>query len=218
MSREVKEEKLKKFANPIINDFGKEDLFVDYQVIQGFAADEIIEASSALENSMIVMGSTGNSKIQKKLFGSVSIKVAKSSQRPVLLIPYDLKFKPWNNILYCSNDLNLDTAVFNKLVDHAKIFNSDIHLIHANTDSSPNYSELNLIKLYQNFYSKDKIHFSQLDCESPIEAIQNYSEEHDIDIIASATQDRGFVNELFHKSFTKELALKANLPLLIYHK
>ena len=66
----------------------------------GFATEKLVNMSKSGEYDMIVMGATGSTGLLEKVFGKVSLHVAKSSACPVLLIPSGVRFEPVEEIMF----------------------------------------------------------------------------------------------------------------------
>ncbi len=65
---------------------------VDYKIVVGYAAEEIIALAEEENIDLIVMGTHGRSGIDRMLFGSVAEKVVKGAPVPVLTVrPKDIE-------------------------------------------------------------------------------------------------------------------------------
>ena len=56
-------------------------------LIQGYAAEKVVQEAEKLEAGMIVMGSHGHGKLRQLLVGSVTDAVLRKSRVPVLIVP-----------------------------------------------------------------------------------------------------------------------------------
>lgn len=63
------------------------DVQTSVRVVEGMAAEAILETSAALPTDLIVMSSRGRSGLARWLLGSVAQKVARHSAVPVLIVP-----------------------------------------------------------------------------------------------------------------------------------
>ncbi len=59
---------------------------VDYKIVVGYAAEEIIALADEENADLIVMGTHGRTGIDRMLFGSVAEKVVKNASVPVLTV------------------------------------------------------------------------------------------------------------------------------------
>lgn len=60
--------------------------------------------------------------------------------------------------------------------------------------------------------------FHYIDHKDPIEAIRNFTIQHQADLLIAVPKQHGFLERLFHESATKKLAVNTVLPLLLLHK
>jgi len=189
---------------------------VDGEIVSGFAIDAIQKISEQHPKDWIVMASTNSSKRVKKLFGSVSTDIAKNAASPVFIIPPNVEFSPLKKIAFCSSDPSLDIEVIDELVQIAEAFDSEIHVIHVNEKAS--YVEFDLLNAMRNKYPKEKLKLKYLAGDNRVETVNNYCQENNIDLLSMARRKRSLINELVHKSFTKEMTITTKLPLLVLHK
>jgi nucleotide-binding universal stress UspA family protein len=63
------------------------DVEADEEILEGDAAEQIVELARARDATMIVVGSRGHGAVAGALLGSVSSAVIHRSDRPVLVVP-----------------------------------------------------------------------------------------------------------------------------------
>jgi nucleotide-binding universal stress UspA family protein len=63
------------------------DVEADEEILEGDAAEQIVELARARDAAMIVVGSRGHGAVAGALLGSVSSAVIHRSERPVLIVP-----------------------------------------------------------------------------------------------------------------------------------
>ena len=214
----IKRKRLDQYAHKVkleLKDKYDTSALFDTSFELGFPGDKLIELSETTENALIVMGSTGETGAMKRILGSVSTRVAKESNCPVLIIPPDVTYSPLKNISYCSDSIALDAIATHKIIDFIKPFNPLVHLIHVGKEEHKETDVL--LHLWKNYYPKSKVSYKQIWGEKAIESINLYSAANDIDMVVISTEKRGFLRDLFHRSFTKRMAINTKLPLFITH-
>jgi len=187
---------------------------IDSEFRTGFPGEEILDSIEDNAAEMIIMGTTGDSGTIKKWFGSVSTKVMNESPCPVLLVPEKARYKGLKNILYTYDNIELDKALIDQMVEFSKRYDAKLHLIHVDDVESPNPGYY-LEELFKEKYPNHKIKISSVYHHDVIEAIDKYAVENEIDIIAMGTKNRSFFDRIFHESMTQKMALHTELPLLI---
>ena len=183
----------------------------------GFAAEEIQSyVKEPYDEHLIVIGSTGSTNNLKKLFGSVSLQLIKSSPCPVLVVPPKSTYNGIRQILFTVDNFEKDKLACQSVLKWAEQQGATLHMLHVNTDGSSYPEEKMLEKCSINAPSVKTV-FSEISGSEVITEMENYVYDHDIDLLAMTTYDRSFFKDLLHKSISKQMALHATIPLLIVH-
>ncbi len=202
---------------------GQEELTEDQtyitktSLIKGFVAEEIQKLSNRPDTDLIVMGTTGQSGLLEKLFGSISLEVARKAGCPVILVPDKARFKGFKQIIYASNYHPAEETVLPKVFSFARLFKPVLHFAHINEQSENKYF------VQSNFLgqisSDEDMSFKLTTIESKnvVQGLNRYAEEQRADLMIMATIQRNFLKNLFHKSITQRMVFNTKIPLLILH-
>ncbi len=192
------------------------DIEIDKELLVGFPADEISRISE--DHDLIVMGTTGDSDLLNKLFGSVSSAVARRSDCPVILIPRDMEFRGFDHILYASNYESITEDALEEILDFNRHFRACLHFVHVQDDSDKNYDK-SKEEIFEELFAAGDPDFSfeiaEIDGKTVAEGLNHYAESHDIDLVVMVNQHRSFWENFFHKSQTKRMALTSRIPLMV---
>ncbi|GJM32870.1 MAG: hypothetical protein DHS20C18_18710 [Saprospiraceae bacterium] len=185
----------------------------------GIPAQEIVRLSANPDIQLIIMGTTGESGLLNKLFGSVSTTVAQQAHCPVLLIPDGVKFKGFRNVLFASNHAAADEVLLKKAIDFAGLSEANIHFVHVDKGGSPggNKKEPEVEKKVKEKMPNLVFKMENITQNSFLPAINEYIKKNDIDLVIMATLRRGFIENILHKSMTKRMALNTDIPLMVMH-
>lgn len=189
------------------------------EVVAGFAADEIIEQSQNAGCSLVVMGMTGENFMLKRLFGTISQKVAHEAECPVLLVPDCAQYKAIQRIMYATNQDSVKKEVLQEAVDIAQTLGAMVHFVNVNeyvTEPASLQDKL-LEELFEDTDTKVAFEFHAIHSLDIIGELNNYAGLHQISLMAFATKQRGWFSSLFHSSLTDEVAESTKLPMLILH-
>ncbi len=192
---------------------------LEHELRLGFASEEIIRLSSSAQVDMVVLGTTGENGFLEKIFGSVSISVAQQSHCPVLLIPKGANFKGIKRVVYASDHKKADEVLLQRLIDFLGWFNADIHFVHIFENKLNGY-RVEDVNFEQNFRANapgSTFRLVNIDSADILDGLNRYSCENDIDLIVMATAHRSFMENLFHKSMTRKMAIHSKIPLLVLH-
>jgi nucleotide-binding universal stress UspA family protein len=196
---------------------GQEEVVVNPLLAVGFAGEEIVR--HAPDADMIVMGTTGAGQLLERWFGSVSSYVARHAHRPVLLIPPAAEFRFPRRIMYTSNYESADEALLRKAIEQSGLKPETIFFVHADREKGVTceVAEVRYKHLLQAGGPKLDLQFVHLGCENILEGLHRYAKDNDIELIIMGTVHRSFLERIFHRSITKGMILKTDLPILIMH-
>lgn len=194
-------------------------LKVDTELMIGFPADEIVQASK--EYDLIIMGMTGENDLIDKVLGSVSISVAKRAECPVILAPKKTEFKGLRHMLYASNYESANEKMIDDLVDFNKPFNACVHFVHVADKNEQDY-DITRAGLFEELFEEGEPCFAfemaEIEAGNITEGLLTYAKDYPIDLMVIVNHQRhNFWDKLFHKSQTKLLAQKAKMPLMVFH-
>lgn len=173
------------------------------------------------EVDLIVMGASGEHDLLGKLFGGVSSKVAQKAECPVLLIPKNAIYNDPKRILYASNWESVQREFIEKVVKFGSNFGAGIDFVHV-VEKSEKESFQTLENEIFNTLFKDKtpdFSFNLLETngESPLKGLSTYANKESSDLIVLVNRQDGLLENIFGQSMTKEMAVRADFPILVYH-
>jgi nucleotide-binding universal stress UspA family protein len=170
---------------------------------------------------MVIMGITGATRLEQIFMGSNTLEMAKESACPVLIIPPDAKYRKIKNVVLASDfkevDITIPVAPLKATLD---LFKPALHIV--NVDSE-HYVELTdefkaerakLETMLKN-YSPEFYFIRQYDF---FDAISQFVEDKNADLIVIVPKDRSFVSGLFKTSHTKKLAYHSHIPIVAIHE
>ena len=180
----------------------KEDLKVSAYPLFGTPVNKLEELSKDPKTKLIVMGTHGKNKIniERRIFGSIASEVSLKAHSPVLLIPTEVSYKRFKNIMIASD--NLVPAEEHLHVLKTLIANEEAsyHLVHVNK------------------YEKEGInglHTGKGQGRPPIVRIDNKSEVKKIeDLVEADPQNLKAVVSRVKENLGKEMSIKTLQRLL----
>jgi nucleotide-binding universal stress UspA family protein len=211
----IKKENIDRFIEdiprPILNDLTDKPE-IKGKVIMGFAAEQLITMSK--DYDVIIMGTTGAHKLADKLFGTISLEVSRKAHCPVFLIPDGSKFISFNNIVYACDFEGVSVQILDKIVNFAQRFDAQVHFIHvsqegSSIDISTSIQQMNFPITYST---------KTIKAGSVSEGLNDFVENHNVELLIMATKKRSFWEQIIHRSITKKMAINSTVPLLVYHE
>lgn len=200
-------------------DSGKDFPAIEPVVVEGSPVETILDAAENYQAAAIVMGTRGASGIEGQLLGSNTSKVIEKAELPVLAVPGNAQFNGFGKVVYATESLASDDPSFSKLQDQLADFSVSFEVLHIqplrNESQAAVYEEkaaafkqaIGLANLAVNVIYHDDVQ----------EAILEFVRNTHAGMLAMVTEERGFLRKVFDPSLTRKVALRAELPLLVFH-
>lgn len=187
-------------------------------VTQGLVVDEVLSLINDFKIDIVIMGTHGTSGITELILGSNTASVIEETTIPVLAIPGNAVYKGINNIVYAYDDIKSGIPSFQRLIEFAKIYDSEITLLHI-IETGKDTSDLNKKEFDRIRHSSDydKIRLELVNEENIIEGINDYVNSNNVDVLAMAIRKRTLIDKIFSRSLTKKMAYHTKIPLLALH-
>ncbi len=194
----------------------------EYLLEEGETVEAISNIVKVKNVDLIVMGTKGASGLAGVIFGSIATSVIEKVTCPVMSIPERTSLiKPIKKITYATDYNTNDNLIIGKIIEIAEPINAQVTIIHiSGSEISPNEeSKLrsSFMKKVNDVISYNNISFQMLHGQDVEEQLEKYIADESTDILILATHHRSFFDRLFEKSITKDLALKATIPLVAFH-
>lgn len=170
---------------------------------------------------MVVMGTTGKGKVERTLFGSNCLSLAKECTVPLLLVPYEAPVERIKRIVLATDlkeIVQIGPVMTIKNMIHtlkAKLF-----ILNVDQNESEHYSpdiiaqQSALHKLWD--AENPEYHFSNH--KDSAAGIMAFAEEKDIQLVVAIPRKYSFFESLFNRSLTEKLAYHSHIPLLFINK
>ncbi len=164
---------------------------------------------------LVVMGTHGAGNFLDSLMGTNASAYIKEALCPVLVIPAHTTFSPVRHIAYASDFETEETVYLKQLFLLASGFNAEVNIINIQSEKQLNIvSDSQVFKSIVKHFPHNRYSVAQLRNNDIIAGLQEFVQEDQAEVLAVSIQDRGLLEELFHHSITRKLALRAFVPLL----
>lgn len=208
--------KMKKLAEQINREYQPQGIsHCEYHVGLGELTERLLAFVEDEHYDLIVMGTTGISKVRGVFFGSNTEDVIDKAQVPILCVPHTASFEGFDKIVYASDFMKEDRMAIQEVISFATVFDARISVLHINlNDTESRYK--NFIEELKSFIQYKKINFVNKRFKEEIGlGIEEFMQEEDSDLLVVFKKQRSFVGSIFHKSLTKTLSYSTDKPLLV---
>jgi nucleotide-binding universal stress UspA family protein len=167
---------------------------------------------------LVVMGTSGHSRLEEMIIGSNTEKVIRHAACPVLTVHDKPGKKEFKNIVYATS-LSDDEVEFATVVKNAQeMYDSTIHVVRINTPENFQ-SDTTVKKVMADFAKKLKLKnftLNVFNSFSEEEGILSFADHLDADLVAMSTHGRtGFAHVLVG-SIAEDVANHATRPVLTF--
>lgn len=165
---------------------------------------------------LIVMGTTGKSKMEKVLLGSNSFHIANECNIPLLLVPLESPVERIKRVVLATDLKNVaEISPVNLIKSFLHVLNAKLFILNVDNDCDQNNPET--IKeqesLHQLWDSEDaEYHYTKH--EDIAMGIMKFADEQQAQLVIAVPRKHGFFHSLFHRSLTEKLAYHSHIPLL----
>ena len=168
---------------------------------------------------LIVMGTQGASGLKKTVVGSVTSRIIEKSKIPVLVVPEKYEWKDPKEFVFATNYDCEDRPALSFTLAVAKVFSADVTVLHIQDvekiekDTAHCFS--NYAYFLQRTFNDSHIKFKELKSVHIKDSLENLRDTIPFDIMVMVRRNKKFLEKIFLKSFTKNMACTTKLPLLV---
>jgi nucleotide-binding universal stress UspA family protein len=131
---------------------------------------------------------------------------------PVMVIPYQFRFKPFKRIAFATVMNDTDANVLISLSGLANYSNSEILITNVTSDKK----EERIMKHFFNQCDYSKIFYREIIGFNVADCLKRLTDDVEIDLLAIVHRRRSFLQEIIGGSVTRKMANHPVKPLLIY--
>lgn len=200
----------------------KHNIKVNTVIAKGRVYEKILEVAEMIGAKFIVMGTKGAAGLKKTFIGFYAMKVVKESKCPVITIRGKEKHESYRNIVLPIDLSKESREKVNNAIELGKFYKATIHVISVvfSSDEDTMNRLTNYMELVKNYIKK-----AGLNCTGEIvkavkgistiaQAIMNYANEIDADLIIITTQQGFEIMPLFIGSTAQDIINHSDIPVM----
>jgi nucleotide-binding universal stress UspA family protein len=167
---------------------------------------------------LVVMGTSGHTKMEEMIIGTNTEKVVRHSQCPVLTVQKKPATTDFKNIVYATS-MSEDEEVFSRVVRKTQqMYDATLHLVRINTPA--NFQRDTVVKKYMHSFAK-KLQLKNYTVNvfndlSEEEGIVYYADSINADLIAMATHGRTGFAHVLAGSIAEDVVSHSKRPVLTF--
>lgn len=184
-------------------------------LLSGDLIPNILQVVESERINFVIMGTSRVSGFKELFLGTNTASVMKSSDAVVIGVPDDSSYEPIKKIGFTTQFSEEEHKALRQLIPIAKKCNAQIECIYVQTESNA-VNEV-IIADWKVQFATHQVTFHTIRSKDVEDSILDFIKLHRLNLLAVAKHKRGFWDNLFHASLTKELAMHIHIPLMVLH-
>ena len=185
----------------------------------GIDRESVIEETSHKDTFMLILPGHYQSEFLD-FITDISSTVISHARCPVMIVPEDAKYRPFQRIVYATDFVREDITSMQALKEIASPVNATIIAAHltSNKDFVEKIEEEGFKELIKQETGYNNISMEALDDKNIESSLLKFSKEVKADMIAVLKDNKNFFEKIFEKNTVKSIIKKSAIPVLIFHK
>lgn len=181
------------------------------------------EVQNTVENEnidIVIMGTQGATGAKEIFLGSNTVHVLRKATVPVLTIPIKSKFKSLNHILFPTDfEIDYESSALDYLLNLARLHNAKIHIMHVSSPYGLSKEQKSNKTILEKIMETSNHYFYDEPDQEIIGAINDFQNQHDIQLLAMIHNKHTFLERLFVEPVVRKIGLHSLVPFLVlpYH-
>lgn len=167
---------------------------------------------------LVVMGTTGHSRLEQMIIGSNTDKVVRLAKCPILTVHQKPNGTEFKNIVYATSLTENESAFTDVVNNTQRLYNATVHVVRINTPLNFR-SDTEVKKLMKNFAVRHKLERFTLNVFNDMseeEGIIHFAQSIDADLICMATHGRTGFGHVLVGSIAEDVVNHTTKPVLTY--
>jgi nucleotide-binding universal stress UspA family protein len=191
------------------------------EVREGNVITQVEEYCEQVQPLLVIMGAHVTNATERIIFGSNTLAAVRNLSWPLIIVPNGARFKGVNNAgLACDLQDAPSSVHAEELKTLFSVFHSKIHILHVTKKKHGmlNEEEIKGGSWLQEVLAAFNPVFHYLQKENIEEAIKEFSEKNNLDLLVIIPKKHGLFNGLLHKSQSKQMIVNTHIPVMSIHE
>ena len=197
--------------------------FPQHQFREILAVGRLVEVVANLVKQelphLLVMGTMGHSGLTRMCMGSSDQELLSHIRCPMLVVPAGAApVLPKKMVIGTDLQLSNQMAVLLPLRELVNAQDPELQVVRVVTHNTRITPEDDLtVRRLKTYLKSRRFHFTNVEHVSAEDGLEDFIQSNGGDLIVLIGQERGFLENLFHHSVTKEIIIHASVPVMVLH-
>jgi nucleotide-binding universal stress UspA family protein len=189
------------------------------EAILGDTIDELEKLATRVQPFAIVMGTRGESKMERALFGSTTLTAIRHLTFPVIVVPSEKKYSGIKKIGFaCDFKQVVETTPASSIKNFVNEFHASLHVLNVETESSKKEKLKEEQLMLETMLEEVHPQYEMISDENVEEGLNRFEKENNLDLLIAIPKKHKLLDGLFHKSHTRQLVFGSTLPVMCIHE
>jgi nucleotide-binding universal stress UspA family protein len=186
----------------------------------GNITDELESICEKIKPFAVVMGTKGASAFERVVFGSKTLSAIRHLHIPVICVPPGKTFgKGIKKIGFACDCKEVVATTPTRIIrDLVKNFDAELHVLNVNTDGKREEEKPEQTVLLETLLSDLHPEYHFLEHTDIEDAINEFAEKNNLDLVISIPKQHKLVEKIFRKSSTRQLVYESHVPVMCIHE
>ncbi|NBR36969.1 MAG: universal stress protein [Chitinophagales bacterium] len=186
----------------------------------GNITDELESICEKIKPFAVVMGTKGASAFERVVFGSNTLSAIRHLHVPVICVPPGKTFgKGIKKIGFACDCKEVVATTPTRIIrDLVKNFDAELHVLNVNTDGKREEEKPEQTVLLETLLSDLHPEYHFLEHTDIEDAINEFAEKNNLDLVISIPKQHKLVEKIFRKSSTRQLVYESHVPVMCIHE
>lgn len=186
----------------------------------GNITDELESICEKIKPFAVVMGTKGASAFERVVFGSNTLSAILHLHVPVICVPPGKTFgKGIKKIGFACDCKEVVATTPTRIIrDLVKNFDAELHVLNVNTDGKREEEKPEQTVLLETLLSDLHPEYHFLEHTDIEDAINEFAEKNNLDLVISIPKQHKLVEKIFRKSSTRQLVYESHVPVMCIHE
>ncbi|MBX2844006.1 MAG: universal stress protein [Flammeovirgaceae bacterium] len=191
---------------------------IDTSIGEGLPSDSIKTLSESDDFNLIMMGTKGERGSEEQTWGSITTNVTSQVETPILVVPLESSFKPYDKIIYATIFDKDDIPVVDEMLAFSEKIRASLVCVQiTSSDATAQKRAGQNQKLLENYYwfsTIEQLTFQVRVNDSVEDGIKEFISAENADLLIVHPDKREFVANIGEK-VTRNLLLHIEMPTLV---
>ncbi len=205
-------------AKEVVKKFDKDTADLNIEIKQHTSSiDHLIKEKSKEKDTYLIILAQDSFRVDVSLL-SFFDKFAQLAECPVLRLPSDYTFNPFNRILYASDFMDEDIEKLKDLLNIAKVFRSHITMLHISDEEESNFrNSLDFANDIVQQIDYENIEIKTIKSSDISKGINDYAFKNNYDLVVVLREHKNFFENVIQKSQSLEITKESEKAILMFH-